>query len=64
MIDALYKTEKTQLIELNLARNLITDIGGEKIAEYLMNTNCELRVLNMHWNKLKIKGGFKIAEAV
>lgn len=50
--------------ELSLAMNKITDIGAEKIAEFLDYSGSALKSLSLHWNKIKYRGGIKIAEAL
>ena len=48
---------------MDLARNLVSDSGAEKLAIFLAK-NPPLRNLNLHWNKIKMKGGFKLADAL
>lgn len=55
---------KSYLQELNLACNNITCVGAEKIAQYLGKNPVSLKVLNLHWNKIKYKSGLKLAEAL
>eukprot|EP00347_Sterkiella_histriomuscorum_P017331 403349792 len=63
-LDQASEQNKHQLQELNLACNLITCVGAERIAQYIGKNPVSLRVLNLHWNKIKVKGGLKIAEAL
>lgn len=50
------------LVELSLAVNHISDFGAEKIASFLDCVGNQVRVLNLHWNKIKFKGGLRLAE--
>ena len=52
------------LSELSLAKNNITDFGAEKIAVFMESNGNKLRVLNLHWNKIKFKGGIRITDAI
>ena len=65
LIDSLMTCDKPHMIkELSLAKNQITDIGAEKIASFLEYSGSALKVLSLHWNKIKYKGGLKIAESL
>ena len=52
------------LIELSLAKNHVTDTGAEKISKFLDFEGCQLKLLNLHWNKIKFKGGLRLAESL
>lgn len=65
IFDALMRSEKPyMLLELSLACNHITDVGAEKLASFLDFSGNQLRVLNLHWNKIKFRGGLRLAEAL
>ena len=64
-IDELMGSSKAHILEeLSLAVNNIGDQGAEKIGAFLDFENCKLKVLNLHWNKIGVKGGIKIGEAM
>jgi Ran GTPase-activating protein (RanGAP) involved in mRNA processing and transport len=50
--------------ELSLAMNFITDLGAEKIASFLEYSGSALKTLSLYWNKIKYRGGLKIAESI
>jgi len=50
--------------ELSIAKNRLTDVSAEKIAEFLLFEGNSLKALNLHWNKIKYKGGIQIAKAM
>lgn len=52
------------LEELNLALNYIGYAGAEIIGQFIGRNPISLKMLNLHWNKIKFKGGLKIAEAL
>jgi Ran GTPase-activating protein (RanGAP) involved in mRNA processing and transport len=52
------------LVELSLASNSITDVGAEKLASFLDYAGNQLRSLNLHWNRIKFKGGLRLAEVL
>ena len=54
--DAILHTSKCKLVELNLAKNLISDSSASKLVD-LLHDNRSLKVLNLHWNQIKVKGG-------
>ena len=65
LIDSLRTCDKPHMIkELSLAMNQITDIGAEKIAGFLKYSGSALKTLSLHWNKIKYRGGLKIAESL
>lgn len=65
LIDCLIKSDKhPNLNELSLALNHISDSGSEKIGSLLKQDRNKLRVLNLHWNRIKFKGGLRLAEAL
>ena len=52
------------LIELSLANNSLSDIAADKIAHFLEFEQNNLKVLDLHWNKFRYKGGLRLAEAL
>ena len=65
LVDALTKSEKISMLqELSLAQNEISDLGAEKISQFLDASGNSLSVLNLHWNKIKFKGGLRLAEVI
>lgn len=64
IVKSMLDMQRGWLEELNLAKNLITCVGAEKIAVLLTNTSQILKILSLHWNQIKAKGGTKIAEAL
>ncbi len=65
LIDSLMTCDKPHMIkELSLAMNLITDVGAEKIASFLEYSGSALKTLSLYWNKIKYRGGLKIAESI
>ena len=65
LVDALTKSEKISMLqELSLAQNEISDLGAEKISQFLDASGNSLSVLNLHWNKIKFKGGLRLAEGI
>ena len=52
------------LQELSLAQNEISDSGAQKISQFLDASGNSLSVLNLHWNKIKFKGGLRLAEVI
>jgi Ran GTPase-activating protein (RanGAP) involved in mRNA processing and transport len=65
LTDSLMASDKPHmLIELSLAINHIGDYGAEKLAAFLDYGGNQLKVLNLHWNKIKFKGGLRIAEVL
>lgn len=64
LVDALTANAKSAVLsELSFAVNHITDRGVEHIVQ-IMGSSLDIRVLNLHWNKIKYKGGLKLAEAI
>lgn len=65
LIDSFIQSDKPYVLnELSLALNEITDVGAEKIAAFMEFNGNKLKVLNLHWNKIKFKGGLRLAEAL
>jgi hypothetical protein len=65
LVDFLLKSERTQtLLELSLALNSMTDIGAFKISEFMDVAGNGLKSLNLHWNKIRYKGGLRIADSL
>jgi len=65
LVESLMNCEKPHMIkELSLAKNMITDVGAEKIGEFLDFSGSALKRLSLHWNKIKYRGGIKIAESL
>ena len=65
LIDSLMTCDKPHMIkELSLAMNFITDLGAEKIASFLEYSGSALKTLSLYWNKIKYRGGLKIAESI
>ena len=49
---------------MSLAKNIIGDEGAEKISEFLDHSGTSLKLLNLHWNNIKFKGGILLAQAL
>jgi Leucine-rich repeat (LRR) protein len=54
----------TCLLHLNLSRNEILDAGCIIIADILANEDCQLRELDLSWNKIQDKGAVAIFTAL
>ena len=65
LIDSLMASDKPHmLVDLSLAKNNITDVGADKISQFLDYSGNLLQVLNLHWNKVKFRGGLRLAESL
>lgn len=65
LLDFLLQSERPDMLqELSLAKNDLTDLSGEKVAAFLEYPGTTLKIFNMHWNKVKSRGGMLIAEAL
>lgn len=65
LIESLIASDKPHmLLEVSLACNHISDPGADKIAQFLDCPGNQLKVLNLHWNKIKFRGGLRLAEAL
>lgn len=65
LIDSMMACDKPHILkELSLASNNITDVGAEKIAQFLEFSGSALKCISLHWNKIKFKGGIRIAESL
>jgi Ran GTPase-activating protein (RanGAP) involved in mRNA processing and transport len=65
LIDSLMASDKPRmLVDLSLAKNNITDVGADKISQFLDYSGNLLHVLNLHWNKVKFRGGLRLAESL
>jgi hypothetical protein len=56
--------KRIYLTELSLALNFITDGSTPIIARFIEYPKSELKVLNLHWNRIRYVGGVRIAEAI
>ncbi len=64
LADALLTSGNRTIKKLSLAGNCITDHGAALLADtFEMNSN-EIRDLNLHWNRIKAKGGLSIARSL
>jgi hypothetical protein len=55
--------QNASLIELNLAKNSISEVGGISVAKYIEVSESLLK-LDLHWNKIRVDGAKAIATAL